>query len=264
MTIWIFGDSFAYNEPAKYVKDHDRWYFMLERERDEKIYNLAMSGTGPYFAFDEFYRHYETDQIKRNDKIVFILSSPYRFPLISMPEDMRNRNMSNLHAIKEGYSSTQQENEMKRYEYDAMIIFETFKRELDYLNLKNICFLKTLSEMNDWKTIIFIVFGLNPNINDITYPEEKYDFSIMNSKNFKYYPIPLQKLSNEQFQSGSECFGLINHFLEPNHKIMFNLISNYFYNTNYDDNFKKNIVKTIIDDIDCYTEPKKFTEFIYD
>lgn len=254
MTIWIFGDSFAERVTTFQVKKHKCWYDFLEEVAEEPIVNLGLNGTGPYYLFDEFYKLYENNSLKKNDKNIFILSSPYRFPLASLPKKDKDNLMSSLKDLKI-YKKNRKE--LEAYHYDAMIIFETFRRELDFINFKNTSFLKDLTILNEWKSIVFWVHGIEENVNNEIYNFDLYDISKLNNDNFMFFKKPLFEISQQQSLEINHSYPLSNHLSDKNHIILFNIISNFFYKTNYSEDFHSKFIDSSI------VNSNGFVDFIY-
>lgn len=247
MTIHIFGDSFC---ATSVINHHNKptWYDILSSY--ETVKNYGVGASGPYVSFDLFYEKYENDLIKPNDKIVFMLSNPYRIPFtfLKRVEDTPNTRfcfddyISNFGAYEVGLGYI--------HNYIDIInqTYQTFDKEIDFYNLKNISFLKCLSELNDWKIIIFQIFDMNKwNVKKRKYPfDEKYNFEHFNNENFLLYHEYLEDLSSDEFEDGYvdndvDSFRN-NHFSEPNHVILANIMTNFFFKTKYTDvKFKKNI-----------------------
>lgn len=267
--IHIFGDS--YGDPIKhhvFVNKKDRHFFISKGpfwydylEEYDKVQNFSKSGTGPYYSFDRFYNLFENGELKKEDKIVFILSSPHRIgddnlgDLI-LSKDIKFKNIE--------LSSTNRE--------EIKTVYKYLQREIDFLNFKNISFLKFFSQLNNSKVIVFRAFDNKSfNIDTKDYPEHLYDLSILNDTNFYYYPRTLFEVTVKEvvknnlkgIQNWSELntdnnevdVGRTNHLTEYNHKILSNIIINFFYDTDFDETFKENFYKK---------QNVVYEEFIYD
>ena len=268
--IYIFGDS--YGDPNKhyvYVNGKVRhdfiskgpfWYDSL-KEYDE-VKNWSESGTGPYFSFDKFYHHFENGELKKEDKIVFILSSPHR---------IGDNNLGDMLLSKDttGENGKWLDGDSKSIEIlkeEIRTVYKYLQREIDFLNFKNVTFLKFFSQLNNSKVIVFRAFDNKSfDIDTKDYPEHLYNLSILNDANFYYYPRTLFDVTikevikndlknicnwSELNVANSEIdVGRTNHLTEYNHKILSNIIINFFYDTNFDETFKENfyIKQNVVD-----------------
>ena len=265
--IFIFGDS--YGDPNKrrvmhgnkhheFISQGPFWYNYLAEY--EPTNNYCKSATGPYYSFDKFYHCYENDLLKRGDKIVFILSSPHR---------IGNNNLGDMVLSKsdvEYYNKVREE-----FDFDVNnieVVYKILQREIDFINFKNVTFLKFFSQLNESKIIVFRAFDNKSfNIDTEEYPEHLYDLSILNDENFYYYPevlfdITVNELLEKEPQRVHDWgevnknkvdVGRTNHLTEYNHKILSNVILNFFFDTELDETFKKN-----------FYEKQFVNEFIYD
>ena len=269
--IYIFGDSYG-DENKNSISHNDKtypfsclgpyWYDYLRTH--ERTINYSKAGTGPYYSFDKFYSCYEDGTIKKGDKFVFILSSPHR---------IGNNNLGDLLLSKHNIPEQRElEESFEGKPEDIRTVYNYLQREVDFINYKNISFLKFFSQLNESKIIVFRAFDNKSfDIDTREYPEDLYDLSILNDMDFYLYPKLLfnitvdevvendtTKLANWGEFDGDEGLldvGRKNHLSEYNHKILSNIIINFFYNTDYDETFKKKFY---------VKENKNLNEFIYD
>mgnify|MGYP001204652451 CR=1 FL=1 len=256
--IYIFGDSYG-DKKKHWVHNKGRsykfaskgpfWYDYLEEY--DKVHNFSKSGTSPYYSFDKFYYCYENKLMKRNDKIVFILSSPHR---------IGNNNLGDLILSRQYQGDYEEQKWFEGNTQDILTTYNYLRREIDFINFKNVSFLKFFSQLNESKIIVFKAFDNESfDIDTEKYPEHLYDLSILNDENFYYYPNILFNITvNEVIKNDISIkktddwgevnnsmvdVGRTNHLTDYNHKIFSNIILNFFYNTNFDETFKENFYK---------------------
>lgn len=270
--IYIFGDS--YGDPVKHYVFVNRkvrhdfiskgpfWYDYL-KEYDE-VKNWSKSGTGPYFSFDKFYNRFENGEIKKEDKIVFILSSPHRIGDNNLGDMLLSKDTTGENSKWLDGDNKSTNREIQKEEIKT--VYKYLQREIDFLNFKNVSFLKFFSQLNNSKVIVFRAFDNKSfDIDTKDYPEHLYDLSVLNDTNFYYYPRTLFDVTinevvkndlknlfnwNELNTTNSEVdVGRTNHLTEYNHKILSNIIINFFYDTNFDETFKENfyIKQNVVD-----------------
>ena len=185
--IYIFGDSYG-DKKKHWVHNKGRsykfaskgpfWYDYLEEY--DKVHNFSKSGTSPYYSFDKFYYCYENKLMKRNDKIVFILSSPHR---------IGNNTLGDLLLSRQYQGDYEEQKWFEGNHQDILTTYNYLRREIDFINFKNVSFLKFFSQLNESKIIVFKAFDNDSfDIDTEKYPEHLYDLSILNDENFYYYP----------------------------------------------------------------------------
>ena len=239
MTIDIFGDSFA----AKRDPDHEfmgqtgeLWYNIVSSEMKEKIQNFARDGSGPYTAFENFYNKFENNLL--SDKIIFVLSCQYRFPI---DEDNQPVCLDVLQGVK---------NTVLDYlEYEIFYTNKIFKEEIFRANIKNIYFLKTLSQIFKIKILIFLGFGFNRwHLHEYVDLVKKYKLKNLNDDNFKISLKPLYHVcieESDQEKDYDDHFHFrANHLSFCNHRILANKVLNFFNNTDLNEKWHKHFLNT--------------------
>jgi len=230
--IYIFGDSYC--EPDEKNQNFKKWY-----EQVGPVKNFGKCGTGPEYSF-EFFHEVLINDIKKKDKIVFVLSSSHRakFPLKDVTKSYLSSNV---------LTDKIEHWEIQKHKENIKFYFETRGSNIIFDNLKNLFYLKNISNIFDIKIYTFLVYHLS-SVMKKTFVERDFsdniDYSLFlkqdlknydtflsnvridNTENFKFYPIPLSKISylqflNSDFNSFDELdLTLSNHLTEKNHNIL--------------------------------------------
>lgn len=248
MTIHVFGDSFAArysdeDKPYYFLNETgDLWYDILKNKSGEDVIISANGGEGPYQTFERFYKSFENGGIKNNDKIVFFLSCPYRFPFSFLDVNEQPVCLAILQNI------LNQNEKVSSYAYEIFLVKNTFDEEIYRFNIKNLYFLKTLSQLKNIKIISFSCFhNTRLGVHDYVDLKNKYEVNKLNDELFRYYPKPLYHVTIEESEDkldyDDEKNSRPNHLSFCNHEILSNIIFNFFYNTDYDEEFKKSFLK---------------------
>lgn len=261
MSYYIFGDSFA----AKYGPRHyfnnetgELWQDILEETTKEKLEIFADGGWGPYTSFQDFYSQFEQGLVK--DKLIFFLSCQYRLP-IDLPVEQRGNHVNQpvvLQVLKGDKDTI-----LKPLEYEIFFTHKIFKEEIYRANIKNIYFLKTLSQIKKIKTMVFLCFKFNrPKLHKFIKLKEIYELENLNDEYFNVYTKPLYHVSLEEsvnkkdYDNGDNYRA--NHLSYCNHRIMVNRILNFFTGTDLDENWHKDFLTT-------WNDPSKGKDhFIYE
>ena len=257
MTVNIFGDSFAaeYDSEHKFMGETGKfWYDLLEEEMNEAIENYAVSGTGPYTAFEIFYDKYEKNLIK--DKIIFVLSCQYRLP-IDNPSPSIKYNQPVCLDILQGAKNTI----LDSLEYEIFYTHKIFKEEIFRANLKNIYFLKTLSQLKKIKIMVFLGFGFNKDkVHDYVDLVNLYELKNLNDDFFRISLKPLFEVSLEESIHEKDYDDSINsrpnHLSFCNHRVLTNKVLNFFNNDKLEEEWYKGFLST-------WNESSR-TKFIYE
>lgn len=222
MTYYIFGDSYAKRSEVPHCFNEETgktWHDLLENETDEKLHIFADGGVGPYTIFEDFYRCFETEKL--TDKVIFFLSSQYRLPVDS------NQNAC-LEVLRGEKNSV-----LKSLEYEILFTHKILKEEIFRANIKNIYFLKTLSQLKKIKIMVFLCFGFNrTGIHDYVNVKEIYELNNLNDEYFNIHLKPLYHVSIEESVNlkdyDNEDNNRANHLSFCNHRILTNIILNFF------------------------------------
>ena len=235
--IYIFGDS--YGDPNSEPLDtYQLWCEMF----DEPVSNYCRGSTGPQYSLRKF------NDVRKNindkDKIVFIMSDKNRlnFPFIREVD-----HTSTVVTIFEDMNVSLNKNEeyLRTYNYDINLIFSMFKEEINLLPLFVVLYLNFMASILKCKIIIIPAFS------SLKYKD--IDVFNLNSKSFRILNIDLYKISNEEFTDG-KCHEQIEHYRRChlsscNHVILFNHISNFFFDTKLPEQFQKNLYEPKNNDV---------------
>lgn len=254
MTIHLFGDSYVENESAENlrVKDHKRWYDLLSEECNEENINYGKCGEGPAETMQKFRNVYEKGDIKKEDKVVIVLSHPMRIPWTWTGDS------ASCYTMFFGHTK---ENKLDVYqEYAIGSLYDCMWDELSFMNYYRLTFLKTILKV---PTVCFTVYDINTNHKDTIYNKHLYDLNL-NTGTFYYYNTPLDEHSHNEFSKDKNNYrppndGKINHLTEVNHHVLKNIISNHFYDTNYSTEFITNNFKDV-----AYIESNHNADFVYE
>ena len=252
MTVHIFGDSFAAGYPDnKFMGQSGKcWHDLLNEEMNESIENYAESGTGPYDAFEIFYEKHEKNLIKGKtyepyqDKIIFVLSCQYRLP-IDNPSLPTKNNQSVCLDVLQGLKNTV----LDSLEYEIFYTHEILKEEIFRANIKNIYFLKTLSQLEKIKIMVFLGFEFNTEkVHEHVDVVKKYKLKNLNDDYFRISLKPLFQVSLEESIYEKDYDDSINyrpnHLSFCNHRILTNKVLNFFNNDNLEEEWCKGFLTT--------------------
>lgn len=252
MTIFIFGDSYSidYEYPHYYNGETGQcWTDIIREKYDEDVVNHSYGGSGPYFSFKKFYEAFEEGHIKENDKIIFMLSSQYRLDFLGVnPGDQ-----SLLPIVLNGKSRKTVQHfgvNFSQIAYDVQLSHQTFAEEIYRCNIKNIFFLKNLSQLKNLQTIVFLCFDHNHD-NDIIHDriilnDHYINYNKLNDEKFKLFDKFLYSIciNENTYRVDSDISDnqRANHLSWKNHKILANVITNFFSNTNLSEKFYEDII----------------------
>ena len=267
MTIHLFGDSYVDNEPAENlgVKDHKRWYDLLSEEEGESNINYGKCGQGPAQTMETFRRIYEKGEIRKDDKVVIVLSHPMRIPWKwtinvnrkHMDEASISNDSATIYSMFFGHSEESLLDEYQEYAIGSL--YDCMFNELSFMNYYRLTFLKQILKV---PTVCFTVYDMNKNERNIIYKKSLYDMNLSDDI-FYFYDTPLFEHSKDEWDHFDMNEGMLNHFSEINHHTIKNIISNHFYNTNYSTKFTKRHIKGVNNAEARYTK-KGFVDFIYE
>ena len=144
---------------------------------------------------------------------------------------------------------------LKNYEYEIFYLNEVLGEEIFRFNIKNLYFLKTLSELKNLKTYAFLCFDFNGDDTSLLPIEQIhkkvdlpniYEIEKLNSDTFKLnseYMIEVTMAESiyKRDYDNNVTFRA-NHMSFVNHRILANRILNYFYNSELDEDFKEDII----------------------
>lgn len=249
MTIHIYGDSYAcrYDDHVFDNKTDDLWYDIVRDFFEEETINNGIGGTGPYTSMSFFYEHLEKNIFEENDKIIFMLSSQYRIPHLFLDNNEILGHDHIVDVLKHGQTTETHALSVNQYSYEIFYLYKTMKDHIDRFNISSLFFLKQISQFKNIKTIAFICFPHNDLDKKKFLNVDSYNLEYLNDENFYFYPKNLEEVvTNESiYKKQIDTFenNRANHISWENHKILANIIINFFAKTEFDENFKENFLK---------------------
>ena len=267
--IYLFGDSYvqAEKDPMKHFgADHKTWQDLLSEEMIEPHINYGQSGESPITTMKKFQTILEKG-FKKDNKMVIVLSYPFRIPwlfegpnlgwMYESPFEFKITNNPAGILIKFFENDFDIFTEQQHFAIKSM--YDSMWTELSFMNFKNICYLSHISKAHTIPMIVFTVYNMKKNKKVFPqYPQINCEDSLLcldhlNDDLFYYYPTPLHDHSKAGASEGGEKEG-INHFTEPNHHILKNIICNHFMGTKYSETFHRSDISV----------SRKSVDFIYD
>lgn len=201
--IYIFGDSFV-DDNFGYSGSTIPWYNRFGSNK-----NYAKSGTGPHYAFKQFYK--KKSDFNENDIVIFCLSTWERIDWLDR-HDRENQFRISYHIDK---------NLVKYWNHDSknhqniQFFYNTISEELQYTDNKNICYLYMLSKKMKFR--VFLLFGF-PN-------SFREDYSYLNNERFHIFNTPLWEITGP----GGDRDHRLNHFTDKNHDVMQEYFSDFLF-----------------------------------
>tara|TARA_B100001989_G_C24441243_1_gene414060 strand:- start:74 stop:877 length:804 start_codon:yes stop_codon:yes gene_type:complete len=266
--IHLFGDSFVYADDANELglKDYTRWYDIIETQCNENTTNYGRNGDGCISTMELFTSLYERKWFEENDKIVVVLSSPYRIP---WDWDLKvDGTLGDPSSWYDMWSERKRKYDLEdKYKFSMNSLYDCMSEELARLNLKNICLLKHITDITNISICVFTVFNKTQSNTEKQYDESVYDLNKLNSSKFYLHPTPLYEISEKEWEHKEEYnAGLINHLSESNHQILANIITNHFIGTSYDETFHTSFITGRKNKDAQYATVKnnRFCEFLYE
>lgn len=257
--IYFFGDSFVDNEPTteltlKHFGHHDRWYDLVSTKMNEEHKNLGIAGSGPQDAMKRFIKLFEKNIITSSDKVVMVLSNPYRLPM-RWPGDEKGTIITGAclydeYLVRLGINSSGQGPVSPDYPlsekqlYCLSEIYTNMKWELALMNFKNVQLINFIAHKHKIKTILFNCFeqGIFDE-EEIVLTKKLYESN--KDDLFFEYPTSLFKISNDEWVGEYYDGGFTNHISKFAHETLSNIVVNYFNsNSRLSEVFKKNIFHT--------------------
>tara|TARA_B100000809_G_scaffold238162_1_gene258677 strand:- start:9688 stop:10488 length:801 start_codon:yes stop_codon:yes gene_type:complete len=258
--IWIFGDSFAKpNEPSH---DYTTWHDHLYSISGEEQHNFALSGIGSMHIMDNIYDKIEDGSVNDKDKFIVFLSDAKRIPFNFLKSSKDEVNVSYYYELRYKIGPSRGKkwapeidpdsslDDLEPYKDHMDVFYETCIKEIERYNLKSILYLKHLAVIKKLKILIFTCF------NNFFIFHETYKISKLNDPDFKVFDFPLIRVgvTGKSFD-GEKC---VNHLRKKDHKILANVMSNFFYLTDFDEKFSK------YTDYDEFDEAKRSKKMQYD
>tara|TARA_B100000949_G_C14270897_1_gene447269 strand:+ start:762 stop:1538 length:777 start_codon:yes stop_codon:yes gene_type:complete len=257
--IYLFGDSFVYRQKVKKlgIRDYPRWQDILSDQCDEENFNFGENGEGSYETMHKFCNLFEKQYFEDNDKFVVVLSSSYRVPW-KWGKDSASWYSKWLGVKCEDID------EQKKFVLDSF--YECMSDECSRNILKNLIFLHHLSNNYKMKMCVFTAFRDKEYENEKIINSNIYELDNLNTEYFYFHSTPLYEHSKKEGKYHNLSKGLINHLSERNHKILANIITNHFCNTEFETKFHENFIIKKVNASFQYTEvlDDKYCEFIYE
>jgi len=249
--IYIFGDSYGEDSPISSPKH--AWTQKLREI--ENVKNFCQGGVGPVDHFKTFWDYKEEIFSSKSNKIVFLLSNPFRLSF----DFLKNKGyakelgdyMISCNHPTENEDSTPEN--FEDYQFLMNTFYGFFGDELFNLNYKNAMTLKCLSLIYKIKIMVFICFTQkNPKyidntcLDDRNFLTESYErddfFDILENLNdyyFRLYSTPLRTYAGDYPDlNGTVKPHLNQHLFEKDHQIIFNIVSNHLYNKSASEKFE--------------------------
>lgn len=250
--IYIFGDSYGEDVESSSAK-----HIWTQKLREiENVKNFCQGGIGPVDHFKTFWEFKEQIFSSKSNKIVFLLSNPFRlsFDFLKNPgyaKELGDYMISCYHMIK-----NESGNSIPEYFKENQFLLNTFYGffgdELFNLNYKNVMTLKCLSMIYKIKIMVFICFTqINPKYVDNTcfdnnlltesYKRDDF-FDILENLNdyyFRFYSTPLRTYAGDYPDLNSKVKPVLKqHLFEKDHQIVFNIVSNHLYDKSASEKFE--------------------------
>tara|TARA_B110001454_G_scaffold214125_1_gene233433 strand:+ start:285 stop:1073 length:789 start_codon:yes stop_codon:yes gene_type:complete len=259
----IYGDSYCdYNEIMSWDFDNGDlcWQNQLKKHEDIKVYSSG--GRSTYESLRILQEKLPRQGYLRGDKVIFLLTDRTRipFPFLDKPthtgaaDDMYRAYKSN----KDIDLFCAAEDPAEGYEIGGSVynnmekvigVYDTFKPEIKMWAFYTCLFLKHLN----MKTLVLTT---EKNV----FKDVPYDWSTLNDLNFKIVDTQLREVCGNEFHDGiirSEIESKRkNHLSYPNHIVLYNIISNFFYGTKLSEEFHE--------DLYHIKDGEEISEFIYE
>ena len=238
---YIFGDSFGEDDESKSLK---RWYNILKKHNSgTKINNYCLGCTGPIRNIKELIK-----ENPKNANIIFLLSIKYRieFPFSKIRD--HNEVFKEIHDTKK--SPRPEVDYALNWQHEIDLIYNIFNHEIEKSPFLCILYLHFYALKYNCKTLVLLC---DP------YDEYNENYFFFNSEKFKVHSKNIWEACEEEFETRIidneiDKHKRPNHLSECNHKIMFNIISNFFMNTHLSETFIQNL----------YEGSEQFNGFIYE
>ena len=249
--IYIFGDS--YGEDNSISSPKHVWTQKLREIEDVK--NFCQGGVGPVDHFKTFWDYKEEIFSSKSNKIVFLLSNPFRLSFDFLKDkgfakELGDYMISCNHPVVNEDSIPEN---FEDYQFLLKTFYGFFGDELFKLNYKNVMTLKCFSLIYKIKIMVFVCFTqMNPKyIDDIflydnNFLTESYErddfFDILENLNdyyFRFYSTPLRTYAGDYPDLNSRVKPMLyQHLFEKDHQIIFNIVSNHLYDKSESEKFE--------------------------
>ena len=245
---WIFGDSYS-----AYNNEGHCWQSKLKEH--EPIFVEAEGGRSTYDSLRELQKR------SSYDKVIFLLTDKTRLPFSFIDKPTHSGAAYDMYkAYKNGENIDDYCNEAEigeGYEVGGRVysnlesitkIYDTFNPEIKMWPFYTCLFLK-------WLNVKTLVLTTEKNVLE----DIPYDWKELNDEKFKIVDTQLREVCGNEFHDGIIRQEIeqdrLNHLSYPNHEILYNIISNFFYDTNLSEEFISNIYQVDGEQVD---------KFIYD
>tara|TARA_Y100000004_G_C8931178_1_gene420037 strand:- start:111 stop:842 length:732 start_codon:yes stop_codon:yes gene_type:complete len=239
---YIFGDSFGEDDKSNSPK---RWYNILKSSYPQiKINNYCVGCTGPIRNI----KHLISLSKSRSKNIIFLLPIKYRieFPFSKVKD--HNEIFKEIYDTKK--SPKPEVDYALNWQHEIDLIYDLFNQEIELSSFLCILYLHYYTLRYNCKTLVLLCD-----------PYDKCDenYFFFNNEKFKVHSKNIWEVCEEEFKTRVIDMEIdqhkrSNHLSECNHKIMFNIISNFFMNTHLSETFNQNL----------YEGTENFSGFIYE
>ena len=257
----IFGDSYCdYDENPDYTWNFANgdlcWQKQLKKH--EAIDVNSNGGRSTYVSLREL----QERGVRNTAKFIFLLTDRNRlpFPFLEEPthagaaEDMYRAYKSGENIddfCRKGEAGEGYEIGGSVYNNMEKVIgaYDTFKPEIKMWAFYTCLFLK-------WHNMKTLVLTTEKNV----FKDVPYDWSTLNDSNFKIVDTQLREVCGNEFHDGIIRHEIEskrkNHLSYPNHVVLYNIISNFFYDTKLSEEFHE--------DLYHIKDGEEIKEFIYE
>jgi len=241
---YIFGDSFGEekrvgarrNLPGIY------WYDVLRSLG--QVHNYCLGCTGPIRNIKLL-----LEKKLKNTNIIFLSSIKYRIQFPFSKNIEHNEVFKEIHDTKK--SPRTEVDYALEWQYEIDLIYTMFGDEIEMSTFLCILYLHFYALKNNCKILVFLCDRegsggpLNGAFEYDSYVDENYFY--FNTEHFNVHRKNIWHMSAEEFETGVVDQVIennrVSHISDCNHKIMFNIISNFFKNTTLSETFHQNLYK---------------------
>ena len=229
---YVFGDSFG--EPgAESHRPGIYWYDIMKSLGI--VHNYCLGCTGPQRNMKLL-----LEKKLKNTNIIFLSSLKYRLPFPFSKERDHAEDFKNIYDTRS--SPRKEVNYALEHQREIDLIYNMFGDEIEMSTFMCILYLHFYALKNNCKILIFLC-----DRDDYVTEDHLY----FNSERFKVHKDNLFHVSIEEFKGNTPSSPgpvddnierhRVSHISDCNHKIMFNIISNFFTNTSLDETFHLNL-----------------------
>ena len=234
-TLHIFGDSFSDDVENNFFlpKGNEtdfRWYNAIRQ--NSYLINHSKGAIGPQYCFHKFLSFFDT--FRENDNVVLVMSQRTRlqFPFLRSDNDAPA-----CHALLTT-ELNDEEVYLTDWSHEIRLVFDMFNKEIKYFPFLFVLLLNYFSKKLKVKILVL------PAFNSMSYDND-FDIQFFNDDNFKVCDFDLHTISEQEFVDNQIKDHVEqkrwNHLSKQNHETLFNVCSNFFYNTDLPEKFHENL-----------------------